>query len=436
MLVIGHMSHDAHSVENKLNGYVGALSNQFSNNVGNVPGNRYRADFFLDYHNKDASLFNLNFENRFTATAQFNDQNLGMYSVPELYTALRLTSKDTFKLGRQVLPWSTADVVWGFGKLNNRINFDFFEPGQEGLVGLQYERRSSNGFRVRIFASGLYVPETNPPLDINRKEKTITSRHPWADPPAQTTDLDGREKTIEYTVDYPQIQDVIYRYSIGGNIGWESKNWVFDNFIIRKPENGISPQVEVKYAVLDPNDPIKAYIQPQFYYHDVYGSNLRYRNKDLEIYVSGLATRPNTFPDGNVEDTNATEIKTEKRREDYLGGGIAKVNDLYGIGFNYVARLSPFDRTKDILAVDPRWNQAVNMFVLRTLKYGFKVSADYKYDMLTYDRLAMFRVAYAASRDLQMNFGVNLIGTPNEGNSFWSPFTNNDAVYGGLRYIF
>jgi hypothetical protein len=65
------------------------------------------------------------------------------------------------------------DITWGFGKLNNRKNFDGFDPGQEGLVGLSFERKSANGMRYRFYGSPMYIPEMNPSTDINKKDKTI-----------------------------------------------------------------------------------------------------------------------------------------------------------------------------------------------------------------------------------------------------------------------
>ncbi len=418
--------------ERRLNGYVGALSNQASTNVGDVPGNRYNGSMEFDYFDKAQTSFEK--EHRFTAAAQYNDQNLTQYSLQEAYIKLPVSEKNVFTVGRQILPWSEADKTWGFGKLNNRRNFDFFNPGQEGLLGAQFERKSSNGMRYRAFYSPLYVPETNPGLDINNSDKSITSRSQWGNPPASTTNYNGREIPVQYTVDYPGLSEVVYRHSVGANIGYESKHWVMDNFIIRKPENQISTKVDFK---LDPiPDVVEVKVRPQFYYHDVYGSTLKWRNRDIEVYASGIAIRPNTFPDGSAEAYQYTEIKTEKRREDYVGGGISKTNDLYGVGFNYIARLSPYDRQKEELAEDPRWNQAVDVFAYRALTRKFTLFGDLKYDTLTTDRMLMVRGTYNVTRNLQMMAGVNSIGTPTNGKSYWSTFANNDSVYGALRYIF
>ncbi|WPU64686.1 hypothetical protein [Peredibacter starrii] len=431
MILVTSMGHAA--TNSYINGHLGAMSNQAHGNVGNVPGNRYNADFEFDYYKNNNTTYTRGLETRFTAAAQVNDQSLTQYSLQEAYVGGNLTSKDSLKVGRQIVPWSTVDAVWGFGKVNNRRNFDYFLPGQEGLIGLAYERKSSNGMRYRTFLSGLYVPETNPPLDIDKKDKTITSRSPWADPPASSTVYQGVPMKINYDVDYPQINEVIYRYTIGANLGYESKHWVADTFIMRKPENQLTADVDVNVDIV--GKVINANVAPKFYYHDVYGSTLKYRNLDFEMYVSGIAVRPQTNPDVQ-EDVKYTEIKNQKRREDYVGGGISRSNDLYTIAMNYVARLSPFDRDKDDLALDPRWNQAVNIFASRNFGRFLTLSADGKFDMLTTDRLVMLRASYKVTQELLMNFGVNMIGTPGDGKSYWSPYKNNDAVFGALRYVF
>jgi len=418
-----------------IEGNIGVISNQVSNTVGNVPGNRVNGILNFDYHKNPEFNYSDGLERKFSFSTQVNDQNLTTFSLREAYLSGKFLDKNYLKLGRQILDWSKVDENWGLGKLNNRQNFDFFQPGQEGLMGILYERKSSNGMRYRAFVSGLYVPEMNPPLDVDKSDKTITSRHPWADVPSSTVEVEpGNWKKIAYSVDYPDLNEVIYRYSAGMNLGFESKHWVWDNFIVRKPENQPSASVSIS---LDPKaDVVEASITPQFYYHDVYGSSLKYRNHDLEMYVSGIASRPNTFPDANREATRATDIKTEKIKEDYLGAGISKTNDHFGIGLNYIARLSPYDRNKESLSLDPRWNQAVNSFIYKKFGRKFRLSADVKFDMLTTDRLSMLNASYMVSKEMQIGLGVNMIGTPKDGKSYWSPYTNNDSIYGALKYVF
>lgn len=419
-----------HAASDYLQGHLGGLSNQVSSQVGNVPGNRYNGDFEIKYQRGFKSFTDI--ETKIHGAGLVNDQGLFMYSVQEAYVGLKF-ERHNVKVGREILPWSQIDHTWGFGKLNNRRNFDFFNPGQEGLIGVLYEYKDTSGFRGSLFASGLYLPELNPGLDVNKSKGTITSRNPWSDTPASRADVEGTMMDVKYDVKMPRTSDVIAHYSIGVNAGYESKHWVMDNFIMRKPENQFTPDVQIQVNFID--NIVNAQITPEFHYQDLYGSTLKYRNMDYEMYVSAIAIRPNEIPVVD-EKVRYTEIKNKKRREDYVGGGISKGNDLYTVALNYVARLSPFDRTKDDLAIDPRWNQAVNVMGTTNLNRSFSVSGDAKYDMLTTDRLIMVSGNYKASQDLIVSVGVKSIGTPNDGKSYWAPYTNNDMIYGGLRYVY
>jgi hypothetical protein len=410
-------------------GSVGATYNQLVSTVGNVPGNRYNVDLNFDYHKNDPHLM----ERKFTFNALLNDQNTSMFSLNEAYLNKRWTRSELVS-GRQILDWSMVDAQWGFGKLNNRQNFNYFTPGQEGLVGGNFKHRYNNGVKLQIFGSFLYVPETNPSLDINNSKGTITSNNPWANPPSRTATIGNREIPIRYKVDYPSLNDIVFRYSIGASLAYETEHWKTNAFYMRKPENNISTTVQVSYD--SSADIVRASIDPQVYYHDLYGGNLAYVNDGLTIYVSGIAIRPNDFPDGDLTAFEYTQIEMEKRREDFVGGGIVKEDDRLAYGFNYVARLSPFDREDDILAQDPRWNQAVNAFTRFQFTTKFSAKTDIKYDMLTTDRLVMVQGQYMATSQLAISGGVNMIGTPTNGKSYWSPYKNNDAIYAALRVLF
>lgn len=411
------------------NGSVGARSNQLVQNTGDVDGNRYQMDLKFDYHRHRPGVW----EKRFRVSALINDQNSVMYSVNEAYLTNRW-GRSELQIGRAILDWSDLDTIWSFGKINHRQNFNYFEPGQEGLIGVVFKRRHANGFRYHLFATPVYVPELNPSLEINKSKGTITSKNPWAKPPATTARVGSQDAPIFYDIDYPEIKDVVFRPAGGINLGWENKHWEAGFYYMRKPENQVSTQVEVYVA----NDfsLVTAKVTPKFYYHDIYGGNLRWKNKDVTIYTSAIAVRPNTYPDGSLDAARYTQLDIEKRREDYVGGGITQENDNLGMGFDYVARLSPFNRSEDILAEDPRWNQAVHGWIRYTFSSHFSASFDGKYDFLTTDRLVMFQADYYPNKVIALNAGVNMIGTPTNGKSYWSPFTNNDSVYAGLRYLF
>jgi hypothetical protein len=455
-------------------GFIGGFSNP--SNVGNVPGNRSAYDLNLRFSlseeyspqrqeeilvlantifgdvrkNADIEVFSrllanpleqysqsresplfLGFESQLNALV--NDQGALMFSVNEFYMSLTW-DRSWVKVGRSQLQWSDLDANWGLGKVNNRQNFNFFDPGQEGLFGVVLENKYSNGLKYQFFFSPLYIPELNPGLDIDSKSGTITSKNPWAKVPARSARIESRDVPIFYNVDYPSVDEVARRTSGGLSFGYEDTHWEAKSFFVRKPENQLS--ADVTYSYNSGDDRVNVDISPQFYYHDVLGAQLAWRNRGIRIYGSWLSIRPEEFPDGDPITTLYTQIEVEKRREEYFSLALERVKDKYAVGLGYIARLSPFNREDDFLAEDPRWNQALHAWFRYQFTDEVGFSSDLKYDTLTTDRLWMTNVNYLAAQSWLVYAGLHVIGAPDDGNSYWSDFKNNDAAFAGMRYLF
>lgn len=417
-------------INSDLKGSVSFQANQFSSDIGQVQGNRFFGDLELDYNGTTES----NFNNIFKLAARYNDSNQLMYSIEEMKFAYKFGSSKV-AVGRMILNWGELDQNWGLGKINNRKNFDSFEPGQEGLTGFLYEKHADNGFKVSSFLSILYAPELNPGMNYDNDKGSVQCLNPWCKAPASSAPIeDGIETPIFYNVNEPEISDVVFRYTAGLRLGYETEKFSVSSFALRKPENQISLTAEVQYEI--DNGRAFADITPQFYYHDVIGADINVRPfSNVMLYASILSVSPSKFPDGDVPYIEYTGIKPEKRNEDYVGTGIIFDDGEIKTGVNYIARISDFDKNNDILAEYPRWNQAwhtyVNAHITRKLSLGF----DLKYDMLTDDRLSMYRVNYELRPNTIFSAGVNIIGT-GKSESYWKDFTNNDSVFSSLKYTF
>ena len=424
------VSNQRRSFNSDFKGSVSFQSNQLVDDVGEVVGNKYFGELDLQYHAQDPGEMTKVFK----ATARMNDNEQLMFSLQEAKLAYHFgTSKIVF--GRTILDWGELDENWGFGKVNNRRNFDGFEPGQEGLTGFVYHKHADNGFKFSTFLSMIYVPEVNPGMKVNKDKGTIQCQNPWCSVPSPTAEIDdGVVTPIFYNVNYPEITDVVFRYTTGLRMGYDKDAFALEGFYIRKPENQISVSAEVKYEI--DNERVFADITPQFYYHDVAGADLKIRPfNNFMLYGSWLSIKPNKYPDGDVPYIEYTGIRPEKRVEEYVGSGTVFDDGEITASLNYVARISEFDRENDMLAEYPRWNQAwhahINAHITRKLSFAL----DLKYDMLTEDRLTMYRANYEMSPNMLASMGVNIIGTA-EGESYWNDFANNDSVYGSFKYTF
>jgi hypothetical protein len=397
-------------------------------NVGEVVGNKdfYSLDFNY-YSDKPDRL-----KKAFAVEASRNDQEQLMISAKEVYLAKRIDEHE-IAFGRKILNWSDLDKIWGFGHVNNRRNFDFFEPGQEGLTGLNYNARFSSGISLSAFVSFLYIPEMNPGMKLDLDKGTVKCQNPWCSAPAETAPVEGVDRRVFYDINYPEISDVIFKYSAGLSIGYNRGPYSMDTFWVRKPENQLSVLADIKYDVQ--KQMVFVEVDPKFYYHDVIGTNVRYQYKKYTIYAAALSVFPNQFPEGAQPYIENIGLKPEKKEEQYLGFGARVNSDVTFVGLNYVARVSEFDKENDILIQYPRWNQALNLDFGTRLTRKLSVYLDYKFDMLTDDRLTMFKVNYDVNSSLAVAAGANVIAAPST-ESFWSDFSNNDAVFSSLKYIF
>lgn len=411
-------------------GDVSFQSNQLVEDVGEVVGNKYYGQININYLANEGG----DFEKKFELRSRINDQEQLMYSVPEAYLKYRFGNNE-MTLGRSILKWNELDREWGFGKLNNRINFDGFNPGQEGLTGFALNHKNPNGFNASVFGSILYIPEMNPGQKIDKDKGTVTCENPWCKPQSSTADVEGKDVPIFYNVNYPEISDVVFRYSIGGRIGYEDKTKSIHGFLMRKPENQISVSAEVAYE--NDNQRVFADITPQFYYHDVAGLDAKYKlSEKITAYGSFLRISPNSNPDGNQPYIEYTGIKPNKKNEEYMGTGIGYNSEKFQAKLNYIARTSEFNISNDSLVEYPRWNQAYNINLLAHITRKLSVGFDYKYDMLTEDRLTMFNANYAFKANMLISVGANTIGSNGKSESYWSDFVNNDTLYSSFKYTF
>jgi hypothetical protein len=422
--------------KSNFNGSVSFQTNEWVEDVGEVIGNKYFGELDLDYDSTNESPGDLN--NKFQMKSRINDVGQFQFSITETYLNYKFGKNNEAFLGRKILAWSKLDSNWGFGKLNNRVNFDGFEPGQEGLTGLTVNLKPTSRLKISLFGSMIYAPELNPGTQVDEDKGTISCQNAWCKAPDATADTndDGvADKDIFYSVNMPDISDIVFRYSAGARVSYEGDIASLNVFGVRKPENNISLAVEI--SLDSSKNLINADVTPEVFYHNVGGAEFTVDPiKNVQLYASYLHIKPDNQPDQDKTVFQYTGIKQNKKTEEYLGLGARYKNHKFLASFNYVARVSEFDISEDVLVVYPRWNQAVNLTTSVDLTSKLGLSLDFKYDTLTEDRLTMFKANYLINRNMIVSAGANVIGSSGEADSYWSDFVNNDTVYSSFKYIF
>lgn len=421
--------------------YSGDLSfryQDFSDSIGDVEGNRWWGEFNFNYDNKTPFV---NSETHIDGIIHLNDADGLFWSVREAqYSSLGNHSQ--WSVGIVLINWSEIDRIWGLGKINNRVNIDFFNPGQSGLPGFKFGQRFAKSFEVELFGSFLYIPELNPGLDIDKEAGTITSRSPWSIAPANTYSPEtGITRNLLYRVDVPSTSEILFHYSFGLNLKYSlSERTHLDLFYLRKPENSLSNTARLE---VDPDLSFNAnvFVDPKLYYHDVWGGQLAFETstKALKLYASYLTARPGSKPQ-NENDQEAVSaggypLKLDVQQEDYLGwGGEYKfLNGIVHLGALH--RLSSFN-DENVLSKTPRWDQAVNFSLAYELYTGVNFFTELFYDYGSYDRLLSGSMAYQLSQSMALTLGFAVLTSPTGGAGFWEPFKKNDAAYAKMAFLF
>jgi hypothetical protein len=427
------------TVENNKSNFNGSVSfqtNQWVEDVGEVVGNKYFGELELDYDSRNQTPGDLS--KKFQLKSRVNDEGQFQFSITETYISQKFGKNNEAYFGRKILPWSKLDSNWGFGKLNNRVNFDGFEPGQEGLTGVIVDLRPTSKLKFSLFGSVINAPELNPGTKIDESKGTISCQNAWCKAPdanADTNDDGVADKRVFYNVNMPDISDVVFKYSAGASASYVGDKASLSVFGIRKPENNISLAVEISLDASE--DLINADVTPEVFYHNVGGAELTVDPiENVQLYASYLHIKPDNQPDQEKKVFQYTGIKQDKKTEEYLGLGARYKNHKFLASFNYVARVSEFDISEDVLVIYPRWNQAVNLTTSVDLTSKLGLSLDFKYDTLTEDRLTMFKANYLIRQNMVISAGANVIGSSGESDSYWSDFVNNDTVYSSFKYIF
>ena len=144
-------------------------------------------------------------------------------------------------------PWSAMDELWHLGLWQGRINWDYFQPQQEGLAGAFFtiERKP---WLFSLFLSGLFFPEQGPVVDI--KEGEISSYNRWFLPPQAEFVAFNQRISALYWLSAPYLKNIILNESLAlrFRFGDREKHW-FSMAYGYKPINQVYFKIDSAFAI-------------------------------------------------------------------------------------------------------------------------------------------------------------------------------------------
>ncbi len=373
---------------------------------------------------------------RFNTSVQYEDNGLFLFSLKELSISKKINKLD-LSFGRFPLEWSSTDASWGLGKINNRENFDFFHPGQEGLAGLNARYNLSSNLSLDIFGSFFYIPELNPPLNINKSERTIDSNSPWADAPDRTAEVgsSGTVFDLLYDVNVPEIMDIIFKPTYGLSLNFNNDFISTNFFYIRKPENKLTNKAEVSIPSSSTTTAVVS-IDPLEFKHHVFGGEFNYHLHDhFNPYIGYISSLADDKPSDDFEIVSkniGVGITVERNDESYLSVGSRGEIKSFKYHLGYLSRVSDFSKT-NILTGLPRWDQVLNFSISGNFTEKISFAGDVKYDFGSKDRVYYFGASYLIKPYLSTSLGAQIIGSPQNGDGYWANYRQNDSVFAEVK---
>ena len=426
-LVLG-FSYETQSATRQTKAKVQAQSNQIAPDIGNQKGNRYWGQFDGEYH----SSVN-NYKTASVISARITDAQEFLISVPEVNINYN-GSLVELHAGRFIVPWSPIDRNWNLGYINNRKNFTFYNPGEEGLVGVMAGLNFDFGLYSHSFASFVYIPELNPSQTVENGQ--VTSKSIWNSPVPKYAEINGVLTPIRYYLNKPDILDLILRPSLGQKVGYGHQAGDFrfdlDGFYMWKPENTIRAGGDAR---LTTGGEIIANINAKLYYEEVYGTNFTTKYDDYSAYVSWIRIDPKNAPANDPLFVQYIKIETQLEARNYGGLGIAKHGERFTAGVNWIALLTAPKTGNDLLGNKSRFREALDVFLTWKITEKLTNTFDIKFDVMKRDKIIMEEIGYEFGRGFVGSLGANLIDAPKD-SSYWAKFRANDAVYANMAYNF
>lgn len=179
--------------------------------------------------------------------------------------------------GRKLMPWSQADRLWRRGLFESRFLDQPLDDRVAGLTGLFWVTRPSSEHQWMFFASGLHVPEFGARAKVVNGK--ITSSNPWFRPPPSTVILNNQELDMQYRIQSPDIESVIFQPSLALSYQHASASGVtWQMSSAYKPAHQLLLEVPFLLNLSDSGEEIgvEADVVPQVQFHQVSSVSVSY----------------------------------------------------------------------------------------------------------------------------------------------------------------
>ena len=178
--------------------------------------------------------------------------------------------------------WSFMDEIWGLGLWQSRVNWDYFQSEQQGLIG-SFFTIEKNKWLLTLFLSGFFLPDHTPAVDITKGEISSGSR--WFIPPQSEFIIFSQRIEAFYWLQKPYLKNVILNDSIAARFrfGSHDNQW-FSLAYAYKPVNQIYFKIDGGFSIDE--KAVKSIIHYQSFKHSLVSLDFGLKKNILKTVFS------------------------------------------------------------------------------------------------------------------------------------------------------
>ncbi len=369
------------------------------------------------------------------------------YDVHEAYIATKPSSWQLV-FGRKREDWSTVDSYWSLGLFQPRFRWDYLQEQQDGLAGffLHY-KAPDNSSELTVFATPLFIPELGTSKDISGG--VCKTNSPWFSCPSSTVLLFNQATTLNLTLHFPGIRDVLdnpgtgISYRVGNP---EHGLWSRASFAY-KPMNQILLNYIGQLNLSTLTLPIDVYTR--VLYHQIYAADVGIAGANTKI--TGSVIQENTKADTpasnwNIQTTKNATVASGLLQQNLHGRGLAstqaEISYIHVEGGN-APDSGSFATSSPTGIFEPRYmfSDAYSIALLGPILESwagiFKASVKFIYIPIHKENIFVSDFFYNFSSRWMLNAGLDMLGSTAADNvDIVSKFQHNSRARGGLYYVF
>ena len=184
--------------------------------------------------------------------------------------------------------WSFMDEIWHLGLWQSRINWDYFQPRQKGLVG-SFFTVEKNEWLFTLFLSGLFFPDQEPYIDINNGN--IQSRSRWFIPPQSNFVIFDQRIEALYWLQKPYLKNVILNDSVAirFRFGSQENDW-FSLAYAYKPVNQTYFRIDGGFSIDE--KAVNSVVQYQSFKHSLISMDFGFKRDFFRTVFSVIHEIP------------------------------------------------------------------------------------------------------------------------------------------------